>query len=78
MMLVLPTLEVYRLHDAERLLTPALLVYPEIVDANIDATLRMTAEEELFRVTVSLPAEMAEAPKQSAEDEPARAKEVRA
>jgi len=43
-----------------------------------DATLRATGEEELFRVAVSLPAEMTDAPKQSAEQEPAPAKEVRA
>jgi two-component system sensor histidine kinase AlgZ len=43
-----------------------------------DATLRATAEEELFRVTISLPVEMADTPKQSAEDELAPAKEARA
>ena len=43
-----------------------------------DATLRATADEELFRVAISLPAEMADAPNQSAEDEVAPAKEVRA
>jgi LytS/YehU family sensor histidine kinase len=43
-----------------------------------DATLRATAEEELFRVTISLPAEMADAPKQAAEEELAPAKEARA
>jgi D-serine deaminase-like pyridoxal phosphate-dependent protein len=32
---------VYEFRDAEKLLTPALLVYPEIVDANIRATLRL-------------------------------------
>jgi two-component system sensor histidine kinase AlgZ len=43
-----------------------------------DATLRTTAEEELFRVTISLPAEMADATKQAAEEELAPAKEARA
>jgi len=43
-----------------------------------DATLRATAEEELFRVAISLPAEMADAPKQAAEDQLAPAKEARA
>ncbi len=43
-----------------------------------DATLRATAEEELFRVTISLPAEMADTPKQSVEHELAPAKEARA
>jgi two-component system, LytTR family, sensor histidine kinase AlgZ len=43
-----------------------------------EATLRATAEEELFRVTISLPAEMADAPKQSAEEDLAPAKEARA
>jgi two-component system sensor histidine kinase AlgZ len=43
-----------------------------------DATLRATAEEELFRVTISLPAEMIDAPKQATEDDLAPAKEARA
>src|ERR1700730_6118010 len=44
-----------------------------------DATLRATAEEELFRVAISLPAEMTETPKQTAaEEELAPAKEARA
>jgi hypothetical protein len=43
-----------------------------------DATLRATSEEELFRVVISLPAEMADTPKQSAEVELAPAKEARA
>jgi sensor histidine kinase YesM len=43
-----------------------------------DATLRTTAEEELFRIAISLPAEMADAPKQSAEAALAPAKEARA
>jgi LytS/YehU family sensor histidine kinase len=43
-----------------------------------DATLRATAEEELFRVAISLPAEMARSPKQTAEEELAPAKEARA
>lgn len=44
-MLVLPPLEAYQLKDAERLLTPALLIYPEIVDANISATVRMAGND---------------------------------
>jgi LytS/YehU family sensor histidine kinase len=43
-----------------------------------DATLRASAEEELFRVTISLPAEMSEGPKQVADEELAPTKEVRA
>ncbi|HXN53548.1 MAG TPA: histidine kinase [Candidatus Acidoferrum sp.] len=42
-----------------------------------EARLQATAEEELFRVTISLPAEMSEAPVQSAEGALAPAKEVR-
>jgi LytS/YehU family sensor histidine kinase len=42
-----------------------------------EGTLRATAEEEFFRVTISLPAEMAEAPSQSGENELAPAKEAR-
>ena len=34
-------LDLYAIEDAERLLTPALLVYPEIVDSNIQAMLKM-------------------------------------
>ncbi len=41
MMLVLPSLDPYRLRNAESILTPALLIYPEIVDVNIDATVQM-------------------------------------
>jgi len=44
-MLVLPPLAEYQLDDAEALLTPALLVYPEIVDANIAATIRMAGDD---------------------------------
>src|SRR6266436_117497 len=43
-----------------------------------DATLRATAGEELFRVTISLPAEMADTANQSAEVELAPAKDARA
>lgn len=43
-----------------------------------DATLRTTAEEELFRVIISLPVEIVDAPKQAAEDDLAATKEVRA
>src|SRR6266852_3032007 len=42
-----------------------------------EAALRTAAEEEFFRVTISIPAEMAEAPAPSAEGEVAPAKEVR-
>jgi D-serine deaminase-like pyridoxal phosphate-dependent protein len=31
----------YRIRDAQRVLTPALLVYPDLVDANVRATLRL-------------------------------------
>jgi len=39
--LVLPPLDSYVLADAEPLVTPALLIYPEIVDANIKATIKL-------------------------------------
>ena len=42
-----------------------------------DAILRATSDEELFRVTISLPAEMAATPTQSDKSELATAKEVR-
>ena len=35
------SLERYRIQNAAQVLTPALLVYPEFVDANIRATLRL-------------------------------------
>ena len=41
----LPSLDAYQLKDADQLLTPALLVYPEIVDANIAATIRMAGDD---------------------------------
>ena len=34
-------LEPYEIDDVDRILTPALLIYPELVDANIKATLKM-------------------------------------
>ncbi len=34
-------LEIYQIEDVDNLLTPALLIYPKIVDANIEATLKM-------------------------------------
>ena len=34
-------LEPYEIDDADRILTPALLIYPELVDSNIKATLKM-------------------------------------
>jgi LytS/YehU family sensor histidine kinase len=42
-----------------------------------EATLRATAEEDFFRVTISLPAEMTETPLESGENELAPAKEAR-
>jgi LytS/YehU family sensor histidine kinase len=41
------------------------------------ATLRATADEDFFRVTISLPAEIAESPSQPGENELASAKEAR-
>src|SRR5579863_917268 len=38
-------LEDYAIEDADRILTPALLIYPDLVDANIRATLRMAAAD---------------------------------
>lgn len=38
-------LESYQLDDVEDILTPALLVYPDIVKANIRATLKMTGDD---------------------------------
>src|SRR5260370_7516574 len=35
------SLEPYRIQNAAQVLTPALLLYPEFVDANIRATLRL-------------------------------------
>jgi D-serine deaminase-like pyridoxal phosphate-dependent protein len=40
-----PTLDTYALRETDRILTPALLIYPEFVDANIQATLRMTGSD---------------------------------
>ncbi len=40
---MLPPLEAYRVEDAHRITTPALLIYPALVDANIKATLKMTS-----------------------------------
>jgi len=41
--LLLPqvSLDTYRIQDSDRVMTPALAIYPEIVDANIRTTLRM-------------------------------------
>lgn len=36
------SLAAYRIRDASRLLTPALLLYPELVDANVRTTLQMS------------------------------------
>lgn len=38
-------LENYAVEDADRILTPALLIYPDLVDANIRATLRMAQND---------------------------------
>lgn len=42
---MIPPLHIYQLEDVESILTPALLIYPEIVDANISATLRMVGND---------------------------------
>ena len=39
------TLDTYRIKNAGQVLTPALLIYPAIVDANIRATLRMVGND---------------------------------
>src|ERR1700685_2166484 len=36
---------VYAMEDVDRILTPALLIYPELVDANIRATLHMAGDD---------------------------------
>ena len=38
-------LNIYQIKDAGQILTPALLVYPGIVDANIQATLKMAGND---------------------------------
>jgi D-serine deaminase-like pyridoxal phosphate-dependent protein len=38
-------LEVYKIDDFDRIITPALLIYPELVDVNIKATLRMLGND---------------------------------
>lgn len=38
-------LDTYSIEEADRVLTPALLIYPELVDANIRATLRMAGDD---------------------------------
>lgn len=45
MFVVIPPLQPYLLGDVDSILTPALLIYPEIVDANITATLRMVESD---------------------------------
>ena len=42
---MLPPLDLYRLENADSLLTPALLIYPELVEANIAATVRMAGND---------------------------------
>ncbi len=44
-MLVILPLDMYELDDADSIMTPALLVYPEMVDANITATLKMAGND---------------------------------
>ncbi len=44
-MLVIPLLDVYKVENADAILTPALLIYPELVDANIEATIRMSGND---------------------------------
>lgn len=38
-------LEAYKIGDVDRIITPALLIYPELVDLNIKATLRMLGND---------------------------------
>ncbi len=38
-------LDAYAIEDVDRIITPALLVYPELVDANIEATLKMAGND---------------------------------
>lgn len=38
-------LQAYAIRDADRILTPALLIYPDLVDANIRATLQMLGSD---------------------------------
>lgn len=38
-------LNAYALRDTDRILTPALLIYPDLIDANIQATLRMLGSD---------------------------------
>jgi D-serine deaminase-like pyridoxal phosphate-dependent protein len=40
-----PHLEAYKIEDVDRIITPALLIYPELVDVNIKATLRMLGND---------------------------------
>lgn len=42
---MIPPLDTYSLLQTDHILTPALLIYPELVDANIEATLRMTGSD---------------------------------
>ena len=42
---MIPPLHIYELADVESILTPALLIYPEVVDANVSATLRMVGND---------------------------------
>jgi D-serine deaminase-like pyridoxal phosphate-dependent protein len=38
-------LDAYAIEDVDRIITPALLIYPKLVDVNIDATLRMLGND---------------------------------
>ena len=42
---MIPGLEIYRLEDANEMITPALLIYPQLVDANIRATLKLAGND---------------------------------
>ncbi len=41
----IPSLEFYELDDEDEIVTPALLIYPAFVDANIEATIRMAGSD---------------------------------
>lgn len=42
---MIPPLKIYELKEADSILTPALLIYPDIVEQNITATLRMVGND---------------------------------
>ncbi len=45
MMLVILSLDRYKIEDVDSVLTPALLLYPDLVDANIEVTLKMVEND---------------------------------